>query len=272
MEKTFFDQERYLDRIRYKDAVKVTEGHLKDLHRAQLFSIPFENFDILLGRGISLKPESIFHKLVLNPRGGYCFELNGLFLLALHHFGFEARPLLGRVHLRGTPTGRSHQVSLVTINGRNWLADVGFGGKHLPVPMPVEVGRPVSEDGETFRLIESDLFGMMLQTENNDGWQNLYSFDFCHVCQADITYGNHFTSTHPESFFTYSRIAALPSADGHTSLLDTNLTIHEKGVEIKEELEEGLPYMNVLRRYFGIDLDAEYEDLVKSGQKNGGEE
>ena len=104
-----------------------TIDRLEDLQRAQAYAIPFENFDIQLGRGINLDAEHLLNKLVRSRRGGYCFELNGLFLRAIQRAGFRARALLARVHVAGEPTGRGHQMSLVAMGDRQWIVDVGFG-------------------------------------------------------------------------------------------------------------------------------------------------
>ena len=108
MNHTVFALEPYLQRLHYAGDIQPTEDRLEALHRAQAYTIPFENFDILLGRGISLDPSALYDKLVHHARGGYCFELNGLFLMALQAVGFEARALLARVHLNRA-TGDWHR-------------------------------------------------------------------------------------------------------------------------------------------------------------------
>jgi N-hydroxyarylamine O-acetyltransferase len=256
-----FESDPYLERIRFPRRVRVTDEGLEALHRAQVSTIPFENFDILLGRGVSLDPLDVFRKLVLRSRGGYCFELNGLFLMALQSFGFEARPLLARVHRSGTPMGRGHQISLVTVRGRHWIADVGFGSPHLPAPLPLEIGHTATLDGRDFRLAGAGPFGVMLQTLNKGLWQDLYSFDDGYVCPGDIAYGHHFTSTHPGSLFTSARVAALPSPDGRVSLFNRTLRIITGEAEAVAELAEGPSYLGALKDHFGIDLDAPYEAL-----------
>ncbi len=256
-----FDRSTYLQRINYSGETTPTSDTLKALHHAQLYNIPFENFDIQLGRGIDLAPGAIFEKLVHQMRGGYCFELNGLFLMALQAFGFDVRPLLGRVHITGTPTGRGHQIELVTIEGKQWIADVGFGAGTPRAPIPLEMDRPTSHDGQTVRLVNSDPWGIMLQELINDEWMNLYSFDMNHVCQSDIDYGNHFTATHPSSLFVFARVAALPVERGVLTLFNNTFkrSIAGKGEEV--ELEEGQPYLDALKSNFGIELDAPYESL-----------
>jgi N-hydroxyarylamine O-acetyltransferase len=223
--------------------------------------MPFENFDILLGRGIALEPAALCNKLVYRARGGYCFELNGLFLMALHAIGFEARPLLARVHLVDPPSGREHQLSLVTLQGRRWIADVGFGSFGFRAPIPLEFNRPTTHDGLTFRLVEAEPFGVMLQLLKKGRWLDLYSFDLGRVFPADIAVGNHFTSTHPSSLFTFARVAALLTPTGRVSLLNRTLRIVTTGAEHVQELAEGQAYLDALKTHFGIELDASYEAL-----------
>lgn len=257
----FFDAESYLKRIGHSGNVQVSDDGLESLQRGQLFHIPFENFEVLLHGSISLAPDAVFDKLVRRMRGGYCFELNSLFLSALQHFGFEARPILARVHRNGPPMGRGHQISLITIQGRQWIADVGFGVPFPPCPLPLECNSIVRFNGQSFRLTDAGLFGIMLQHLKDGEWQNLYSFDLGHVCAGDIVYGNHYASTHPASVFTTNRVAARPTPDGAVSLFNRTLRQQtRKGEEIRE-LIEGPSYLAALKMHFGIELDVDYEAL-----------
>ena len=190
MDNKVFALDTYLERLNYSGVVQPTEDRLEALHRAQVYRIPFENFDILLGRGISLEPAALCDKLVHRARGGYCFELNGLFLMALQTFGFDAHALLARVHLTGTPTGRGHQLALVTLHGREWIAE-----------------------------------------------------------------------THPSAFFTFARVAALPTPNGRVSLFNCTLRTVTPGAEHVQKLEEGQAYLDALKTHFGIALDAPYEAI-----------
>lgn len=79
MEHDAFDMATYLKRIGLAKIGGPTIGTLEALHRAQAYTIPFENFSIFMGDGIDLSPGTIFNKLVNRKRGGYCFELNSLF-------------------------------------------------------------------------------------------------------------------------------------------------------------------------------------------------
>ena len=256
-----FPLDEYLQRIGASAGGAITEARLAELQRANLFALPFENFDIQLGRGINLDPQHLIDKLLRNQRGGYCFELNGLFLSALRAEGFEARPLLARVHVSGEPSGRSHQLSLVTLSGRNWITDVGFGGACPRLPMPLEYHTEVAQDGQVFRLTEHPL-GYLLQLQQENGqWLDLYSFDLTPVVANDIVYGNHFTSTHPASFFTTARIAVRWTPEGQQRLFNFSATTVKGSDEQTDTLADDDSYLLELKARFGIELDAPYSAL-----------
>lgn len=261
MEPFAFDIDAYLTRVNLGEPVPPTAQGLATLQRAQFFNIPFENFDIQLGRGVDLAPANLFDKLVRRPRGGYCFEVNGLLLMALVAFGFAARPLLARVHLTGEPSGRGHQIALVDIDDRRWIADVGFGRNNPRAPLELKRDVEQTVAGRTFRLADGGEFGTMLQSLTDGQWQDLYSFDMEHVCPADIRYGNHYTSTHPNSFFTHTRVAVLPLDNGMATLCDQRLTLERDEREERIILPEGPSYLAALKEHFGIELDAPFEAL-----------
>ncbi len=256
-----FDREAYLNRIGLDDTVASTETGLEALHRAQTYSIPFENFDIHLGRGISLASRYLFNKLVNHQRGGYCFELNCLFGMALDAFGFERRPLLARSQRRVQPTSRTHLINLVRLHGREWIADPGFGPIQLRVPMPLERDRIETQDGLKFRLIDGDDFGTMAQYYEDGEWKNWYSFDMEHVWPVDIELGNYFTSTHPDVYFTQARVAVRTIPFGKITLMDFRLREYSNGDVTETMLESGPAYLKSLERKFGIVIDEPYEAL-----------
>ena len=261
-----FQVDAYLDRLGLQSPPAPGEDSLESLHRAHVYTVPFENFDIHLGRGISLDPADLFRKIVTGSRGGYCFELNGLFQQLLTALGYRVVTLLARVHVRGTPTARHHQVSLVTINGREWLADVGFGGNGLRASIPYELNTIRSQDGIEFRLIDVPPWGTMLQVLENGEWKNLYSFSREFVHAADIISGNFYTSTSPGSHFTWLRIAALPNPEGKVTLVDFDLTVQTSDNTETITLQPGATYLDIIREYFGINLQESYEKLSPLNQ------
>ena len=247
------DPEAYLERIGLPKAPSVDEDGLRQLHLQQLFSIPFENLDVLAGKGVDVAPDAIFDKAVNAGRGGYCFENNGLFLQALEAFGFEARALLGRVHMGPEPAGRTHQITLVQLGGRSWLADVGFGVAGIREPIPLEHGTVREQGGDAvYRLVELEPWGTALEGKTDDGWQRLYSFDLTHVCHGDIETGNHYTATHPNSIFRKMPIVSRFTPEGRTSLVGQSLRI-VRGTDVEQtEIAPGAEFKQALKTHFDL--------------------
>ena len=252
-----FNKAAYLERLGLDEAISVDVAGLVTLHMAQAYSIPFENLDILLGRGIDLSQEAVFTKLVDRKRGGYCFELNGIFIEALKAFGFDVRPLLARVHINGETTGRTHKVCLVSFGEQKWLADVGFGANGLRAPIPLSSGFKSEQDGQIFRLVDDGASGMMMQCRSPKGWLDLYSFDLEHVSTTDIEMGNHYTSTHKNSIFTVMPIVTMPTADGRVTLRQDNLRVEGGKTVVDTTLARARDYHAALANNFGLDFTAQ---------------
>jgi N-hydroxyarylamine O-acetyltransferase len=256
-----FDLQAYLARVGLLMASKADDEGLAELHHAQFFSICFENLDIHLGRGIDPGPDRVFDKTVRNARGGYCFELNGLLLGALCACGFEARPLLARVHLEDPPSARTHQLCLVTLGAHQWIADAGFGGGGPRQPLLLEEGASFDDGIQACRLSKRDPWGWVMQTREKEEWKDSYSFDLGVVTAQDIRLGNWYTSTSPTTHFTRVRTVSRPTREGRISLRDNELTEVVHGEGVATNIAPGPEYMRALKAYFSLEVDAVYEDF-----------
>ena len=264
-----FDLPAYLARVGLEEPPAPTAEGLAQLQRAHRLAIPFENLDVILGRGVAIDSASVFAKLVTQRRGGYCFEQNRLFGDALDALGFVARPLLARVWLgtEGPPPGRTHTLSLVTIDGQDWIADAGFGGSYCP-PMPLADGESAeAPDGAIHRLMRDPLHGWMLERKGDpattDGrapgaaWQPQYSFGLDPVFATDLAMSNHWTSTAPGTRFTSLRIVSIVLPHGFANLTDRVYRRRNGDKEASGEIEDPRVYRMRLSLLFGIDLTAE---------------
>ncbi|WP_260597498.1 arylamine N-acetyltransferase family protein [Sphingomonas endolithica] len=253
-----FDLDSYLARLTLGARPSPDAEGLARLQRAHRLAIPFENLDVMLGRAIALDSDSVFAKLVTARRGGYCFEHNRLFRDGLAALGFVARPLLGRVWLLGSDTpGLTHTLSLVTIDGQDWIADPGFGGSYTP-PMPlVDGATAMAPDGAAFRLDADPVYGWMLSRDGGQGWQRQYSFTLAQVWDADLAMGNHWCATAPVSRFTKSNIVSIVLPNGFASLQDRDYKRRNGSDETSAEITDPRVYKLRLSMMFGIDLGAE---------------
>ncbi|WP_103095341.1 arylamine N-acetyltransferase family protein [Novosphingobium guangzhouense] len=270
-----FDQ--YLGRIGLSGAPSATPQGVATLQAAHRRNIGFENLDAMLQRPIRIDPQSVFDKLVVQGRGGYCFEHNRLFSDALTAVGVRNRPLLARVRL-GQPEDavppRTHTCLLLLIDGRPWVADAGFGGSDL-APLPLEEGVEVrTADGARHRLRRTGERGTfegewLLERAGpasaTDGraaqhgdWQPQYVFDLSDVAPDDLEQANHWASTRAQTRFTTLHVASIPHETGFASMVDRTLTIygaaHGEGGTRRREIAGPADYADTLRTVFRIDL------------------
>jgi N-hydroxyarylamine O-acetyltransferase len=206
-----FDLDQYLERI----GVDGRPG-FAEVHRAHVSTIPFENLDPQRGIPISLDEEALVHKLVVQRRGGYCFEHNLLLALALQSLGAQVDLMLARVRY-GRATGavrpRSHLVLRVHGEGRIWHADVGFGVGTLLEPIPFGPGSVHDQSGWRFRVIQEGA-ELVLQGADRDGWADLYGLVPQPVPRVDVETSNWYASTHPHSPFVTGLVVSRNRADG----------------------------------------------------------
>ena len=245
----------YLRRVGLDAAPPATAGGLAALHRAHAGAIPFENLDILLGRGIRLDLPSLEAKLVAARRGGYCFEQNMLFGAALADLGFRLTPLAARVRLGGRADGpRTHMLLSVRASGRDWLCDVGFGGGGPWEPLPLEPSGEIAQGLWRFRVVAEGR-ERVLQNMGPSGWRDLYGFTLEPQLPADYAVANHYTSTHPDSSFTKMAVAQKTSATGALALRGSVLQTMAPGAEVVETpAPDGEALLALLRERFGLEF------------------
>lgn len=264
-----FDLRAYLDRIGWRGPASPTMATLRAVNRAHLSAIPFENLDIQMGLPVQIDPASLQAALVRRRRGGYCFQQNGLFRLALAALGFSPRPCDGRVRLDagGTVRPRTHMVLVVPLEGQEWLTDVGFGGNGLAEPIAIG-GEPVEQDGWIYRTVREGS-QHVLQRAAPGGWDDLYAFGVEAVPAIDYVMGNWYTSTHPDSGFVRSLTAQ--RVHGRVRHIVRNLThaTAEDGQVRTRSLERD-ELVPLLRGVFGLDVPADARFRAIDGQASPG--
>ncbi|RWQ38091.1 MAG: arylamine N-acetyltransferase [Mesorhizobium sp.] len=226
-----FDIDAYFARIGYTGLRDASLETLKSLHLLHPQAIPFENLDPFLGHPVRLDLASLQEKIVARGRGGYCFEHNLIFMHVLKALGFAVSGLAARV-LWGQPddaiTARSHMLLRVELDGRTYIADVGFGGLTLTAPLLLRPGLEQKTPHETFRMVETgDHF--RLQANVGGDWRTVYRFDMQQNYEVDYSVSNHFLSTHPTSHFLSSVIAARALPGRRYALRDNRLSTHHLG-------------------------------------------
>lgn len=245
--------DEYLDRIGYRGALAADLETLRCLHRAHVGSIPFENVDVQLGLPIRLEIDHLADKLVRRRRGGYCFEQNTFFMTVLRELGFEVRAFEARVRLGSAEIRpRTHMLLGVDVRGEEYLADVGFGGDGLLVPIRQDGSLSMQGTRETYRV--QDQGGeLVLQLRRDEEWLDLYAFVPEARPPIDFEMANYFTSTHPRSSFVKNLTAQISKWDERHVLRNRSYVVHRAGTT-EERLLADDEILPLLRQRFGLEL------------------
>lgn len=249
------DVELYLQRIGYTGPRTPTAETLRGLHRAHLFSVPFENLDIALGRPIVLEEAKLFGKIVHQHRGGFCYELNGSFAWLLRQLGFRVEMLNARVYDDVSTPGPDfdHMTLLVHLEER-WLADVGFGDCfHEPLRLDDAAEQP--RNGYQYKITPGPERWLLSEHKPPSAWQPAYDFDLTPRQLADYAAMCLYQQTSPNSHFTQKRVCTLPTLTGRITLSNNRQIVTKNGTRTERELSEA-EYTEVLRARFGIRLDS----------------
>jgi N-hydroxyarylamine O-acetyltransferase len=219
---------QYFERIDYRGRLAPTLDVLSALIAHQAASIPFEAIDVLLKKGVDIGPEAIFDKLVRRKRGGYCFEQNGLLCQVLKALGFSVETLIARVlwmrPADAPPAPPTHMVLRVRIDGRDYLADAGFGNGTPTAPLAFDDANPQRTPLDTFRLVRS-VEGHRLEMQIGADWAPAYDVFSAPRRHDDFADANVITSTSPQSPFTQALIMARATRDARYLLNGNMLTI-----------------------------------------------
>lgn len=210
------DLDSYFTRIGYRGPRTATLDTLHAITHAHTSTIPFENLDVLLGRPIELGPEALFQKLVVDRRGGYCFEQNGLLLAVLEELGFTVAPISARVRLdrpRDFTPPRTHVFLRVDLQGESWLTDVGVGGFSLTKALRLDTEEAQETPHEARRIVR-ETGRLFHQVKLGEVWSDVCEFTLEEMPLIDRELANWYTSAHPASNFKKRLVAARATPDG----------------------------------------------------------
>ncbi len=252
----------YLARIRYSQPIKPDVETLHGLQLAHMLTVPFENLDIGLRRPIHLDRQALWNKIILQQRGGFCYEVNGLFAWLLEEIGFDVTYLNARdYHPKDDSFGLDfdHLTLLVRAPDAStrWLVDVGWGDTFTR-PLDLD-NTDWQEQGLRAYRLEPFRHGYQLwQRGYNGEIERQYYFDLVpHQFPTEYEATCHYHQTSPESIFTRKRIISRPTEDGRISLDSGRLIITKNGQRSEHPFENEEEFHVLLKQYFGITLSQE---------------
>lgn len=245
---------RYLQRIGINHMPQpINLATLKELHKQHMLHVPFENLDVIRQVPILLDANTYYEKIVTNQRGGFCYELNGLFSWLLKSLGFHNHLIAATVHRSdGSWTKEGNHATQIVNLDQPYLVDVGFGDSfRQPLPLTGETREDISG---VYRVIAEGNGRFNLQEKDEaHAWKTSYHFDMQPKQLTDFAKGCHFNQTSPKSNFTKKDVVTIATEDGRVTLSDHSLTITRHGNKQKIDI---LPEdkSSVLQKYFNIRL------------------
>jgi N-hydroxyarylamine O-acetyltransferase len=257
--------ERYVTRIGVDpaDVRSLDRETLTGLQKAHVRTVPFENLAIAgdpwhrrSGSGVSLDIADLEAKVVARERGGFCYELNGLFTELLAELGFEATRNAGRiVGDGGIELPANHLVPTVELD-RTYVTDVGMGTPKIRRPVPLD-GTPIEDDvGNTWRVVETDRpdvdYTVQYRSPDEDSWTDRYVFTRESRPMRYFTATCDYLTSAPESVFTGSTVATIGTESGHLKLSGRELRRTEGGEETVRTLDRE-EWDDTLETEFGIE-------------------
>lgn len=254
---------QYLARLGYGGGRDASVDTLSALHLAHLYRVPFENLDIALGITISLSDQAIFHKVIEQRRGGFCYELNYAFYLLLTSLAFDVQLLSARVNEQqklGPPF--DHLLLLVTVNGQPYAVDVGFGDSFTE-PLLL-AGGPVLQHGSHYKIDkQGDGYGMFRKLPGQQ-WQCQYLFSTKSRTIGDFAPMCHYQQTSPESHFTQKSVCSLATGQGRKTIGNGRFIVTEQGQRTEVAIVNEKVYRQLLQQHFNMSLpgDIVLDDLL----------
>ncbi len=226
---------------------------LRLLQRQHLLTVPFENLDIHWKRPIVLDTDRFFEKIVRSGRGGFCYELNGLFNELLRKLGFQTRLISARVFggENGFGPEFDHAAIIVTIGDLEYLADVGFGDFAAePLRFATDIEQQDREG--VFRIRQAESGVLEVAKKFDEAWTPQYCFQPIGRDLSEFSEMCNFQQYSPDSHFTKNKVCSLMTASGRKTLTDRKYIVTLNGARTEIPVESEREFAAILHGEFCI--------------------
>lgn len=209
--------------------------------------VAYENLDILKGKPLSLDADALFEKIVLNGRGGYCFELNGLLAYMLGEMGFSVSERFARF-LRGEKEipMRRHRVTVVSLPDGDYFMDIGVGQIAPRLPIKMEEKLVQTQNEETYRFERDERHGWILWELHDGKWREYLAIPDDIAYPVDFIQPSFFCENHPDSVFNKQKMIAIKTEAGRKTIDGSTYKVFEG--EVLKEIRENLPDCEINER------------------------
>ena len=221
---------------------------LLELQSRHIAKYSFNNLAVILGKEIPLDTESVFQKIVQEGKGGYCFEHNKLVYEVLDHLGYNVALKMARVvYNQDVDAPRTHRISVLELDGDQYVVDVGFGHYCPKYPVKMEEGLAQDQGDATYRIAKNSMGDYCMQVIKDGDFFTLYTFDMNTYTDMDCLVGHFYSHKHPKAAFVNNLVICLKKTDEVLSLRNNEFHVLKNGetqITSVTSADELLGYIN----------------------------
>ncbi len=250
--------DNYLRRIDYRQNPQNNLQTLNELHKKHVFAIPFEDLDIHLKKPLRIDVASLYQKIVVEKRGGFCYELNFLFYSLLKELGFDVQIISARIYEKKEKLGvEFDHLAIIVQLEEKWLIDVGFGNLFTePMKIPSKIDNYVYKERDSIYKINQLSESNYILSESKKGYKfkKIYAFDTNPRKIEEFYEQIDFKQYSEESYFVKNKICTIPTNQGRITLFN-NKFIKTIGEEKQERtIQNDEEFYQILKEEFDIHI------------------
>lgn len=228
---------------------------LNKLQSAHVAKYSFNNLAVLLGENIKIDSESVFNKIVIEGRGGYCFEHNKLVYDTLQDLGYKVRLLLAKVVgdvEQEAP--RTHRITLANLKDEYYIVDAGFGPFGSIYPIKLSLDEVQSQGFYHYRVQQAKTNEYSFEIEKEEGFSTLYCFNLNEYTEADCTVSNFYSYQYPEAVFVNNLVVCNKLEKDIYSLRNALFFHITKDQKTEVKITTPSLLQSILLKYFALNL------------------
>lgn len=253
--------QQYFNRINYCGNTNINIENLTALQQQHLLYIPYENLDLLNNTPLSLQASDLFRKIILNKRGGFCFELQGLFYYLLKSLGYQVTQYAGRfMNVPGLIQMRRHRVLVVDLDTKRYVCDVGVRSESPRCPLELAKGIIQTDGVSEYRYDIDPFFGwVLMQKETGKDWKPILGFTEEIQIDEDYIMPSFYCEKHPDSAFNKFMKVSIFTADSNRTIVGNTYKVY-RGAKVveRQELKTDEEAKKILQASFGITVPENY--------------
>lgn len=244
----------------YLNDLKITAAmdfdFLNQLQSKHIARYSFNSLAVVLGHDISLEVEAIFNKIVEKKRGGYCFEHNKLVLTVLKEIGFDVRLLMAKViYNRDIDVARTHRITLLNLQGDDYIVDAGFGHLGARYPVKLELGLEQDQGDAVYRIVKNSQEDYCYQLLKDNEFFTLYTFNYYHYSEAECLPAHFYSHKSPEAAFVNNMVVCRKFYNDILSLRNDNFSRISNEATITTVISNPTQLHQILNDEFELNFD-----------------